>query len=90
MIQIWTAMIAYLLLLWLKLRSWAGWSVLELTRLVQKPDHGTLQPLGFTLSPNLSDHALFTLFRPANINKLTGGGGGAHLTVAEGVGFEPT
>jgi hypothetical protein len=34
LIQIWTAMIAYLLLLWLKLRSWAGWSVLELTRLV--------------------------------------------------------
>ena len=35
LIQIWTAMIAYLLLLWLKLRSWAGWSVLDLTRLVQ-------------------------------------------------------
>src|SRR4030042_1609361 len=35
LIQIWTAMIAYLLLLWLKLRSWVGWSVLELTRLVQ-------------------------------------------------------
>jgi len=35
LIQIWTAMIAYLLLLWLKLRSWAGWSILELTRLVQ-------------------------------------------------------
>ena len=35
LIQIWTALIAYLLLLWLKLRSWAGWSVLELTRLVQ-------------------------------------------------------
>jgi len=35
LIQIWTAMIAYLLLLWLKLRSWAGWSVLDLSRLVQ-------------------------------------------------------
>jgi hypothetical protein len=35
LIQIWTAMIAYLLLLWLKLRSRAGWSILELTRLVQ-------------------------------------------------------
>jgi hypothetical protein len=35
LIQIWTAMIAYLLLLWLKVRSWAGWSILELTRLVQ-------------------------------------------------------
>ena len=28
-------MIAYLLLLWLKLRSWANWSILELTRIVQ-------------------------------------------------------
>jgi putative transposase len=35
LIQIWTAMIAYLLLLRLKVRSWAGWSGLELTRLVQ-------------------------------------------------------
>ena len=35
LIQIWTAMMAYLLLLWLKVRSWAGWSILELTRLVQ-------------------------------------------------------
>ena len=35
LIQIWTALIAYLLLLWLKVRSWAGWSILELTRLVQ-------------------------------------------------------
>jgi hypothetical protein len=35
LIQIWTAMIAYLLLLWLKVKSWAGWSILELTRLVQ-------------------------------------------------------
>lgn len=35
LIQIWTAMLAYLLLLWLRVRSWAGWSILELTRLVQ-------------------------------------------------------
>jgi transposase len=35
LIQIWTAMIAYLLLLWLKMRSWAGWSILDLTRLVK-------------------------------------------------------
>jgi hypothetical protein len=35
LIQIWTAMIAYLLLLWIKLRSRLGWSILELTRLVQ-------------------------------------------------------
>ena len=35
LIQIWTALIAYLLLLWIKLRSRVGWSILELTRLVQ-------------------------------------------------------
>jgi hypothetical protein len=35
LIQIWTALIAYLLLLWLKVRSSVGWSILELTRLVQ-------------------------------------------------------
>ena len=34
-IQIWTALIAYLLLLWIKLRSRLGWSILEFTRLVQ-------------------------------------------------------
>ena len=35
LIQIWTALIAYLLLLWIKLRSRLGWSILDLTRLVQ-------------------------------------------------------
>ena len=35
LIQLWTAMIAYLLLLWLKVRSRVAWSTLELTRLVQ-------------------------------------------------------
>ena len=35
LIQIWTALIAYLLLLWIKLRSRLGWSILEITRLVQ-------------------------------------------------------
>jgi putative transposase len=35
LIQLWTALIAYLLLLWIKLRSQVGWSILELTRLVQ-------------------------------------------------------
>jgi Transposase DDE domain/Domain of unknown function (DUF4372) len=35
LIQIWTALISYLLLLWIKLRSRVGWSILELTRLVQ-------------------------------------------------------
>lgn len=35
LVQIWTALIAYLLLLWIKLRSRVGWSILELTRLVQ-------------------------------------------------------
>jgi hypothetical protein len=32
--QIWNE-IAHLLLLWLKVRSWVGWSILELTQLVQ-------------------------------------------------------
>jgi hypothetical protein len=35
LIQIWTALIAYLLLLWIKLRSRMGWSILDITRLVQ-------------------------------------------------------
>ena len=35
LIQIWTAMIAYLLLLWLKVKSSVDWSILQITRLVQ-------------------------------------------------------
>jgi len=35
LIQIWTALIAYLLLMWLKLRSTVGWGILELSRLFQ-------------------------------------------------------
>jgi len=35
LIQIWTALIAYLLLLWLKFKSKTGWGLLELTRLAQ-------------------------------------------------------
>jgi hypothetical protein len=35
LIQIWTALIAYLLLIWVKLRSTVGWGLLELSRLVQ-------------------------------------------------------
>jgi len=35
LIQIWTALIAYLLLVWLKFRSKVGWGLLELTRLAQ-------------------------------------------------------
>lgn len=35
LIQIWTALIAYLLLMWLKLRSTVGWGILEFARLVQ-------------------------------------------------------
>ena len=35
LIQVWTALIAYLLLFWAKLKSTAGWSLLDLTRLVQ-------------------------------------------------------
>ncbi len=35
LIQIWTALIAYLLLVWVKLKTKAGWGLLELTRLAQ-------------------------------------------------------
>jgi putative transposase len=35
LIQVWTALMAYLLLILMKLRSTVGWSLLELTRLVQ-------------------------------------------------------
>jgi len=35
LIQIWTAMIAYLLLLWLKVSSRVAWTILDLTRLVK-------------------------------------------------------
>jgi hypothetical protein len=64
LIQLWTAMIAYLLLLWLKVRSWAGWSVLELTRLVQNliMERCNLWAL---LCPRTSDppgHGQLTLF----------------------------
>ena len=35
LIQIWTALIAYVLLVWLKFKSTTGWGLLELTRLAQ-------------------------------------------------------
>lgn len=35
LIQIWTALIAYLLLIWIKLKSRLGWSILEITRFIQ-------------------------------------------------------
>jgi putative transposase len=35
LIQIWTALIAYLLLVWVKFKTKAGWGLLELTRLTQ-------------------------------------------------------
>jgi hypothetical protein len=35
LIQVWTALIAYVLLFWARLRSTVGWGLLELTRLVQ-------------------------------------------------------
>src|SRR4030042_3726767 len=64
LIQIWTAMIAYLLLLWLKLRSWAGWSVLELTRLVQNliMERCNLWALLCPRTSDPPDHAQLTLF----------------------------
>jgi hypothetical protein len=61
LIQIWTALIAYLLLVWLKFKSKTGWGLLQLTRLVQTmllerpdlwallcpPQPGNLQPVLF-------------------------------------------
>jgi IS4 transposase len=35
LIQIWTALIAYLLLVWLQFKSKVGWGLLEFTRLAQ-------------------------------------------------------
>lgn len=35
LIQVWTALIAYLLLVWLKLKSKVGWGLLDLARLAQ-------------------------------------------------------
>jgi IS4 transposase len=35
LIQIWTALIAYLLLVWVKFKTKTGWGLLELTRLAQ-------------------------------------------------------
>jgi len=64
LIQIWTAMIAYLLLLWLKVRSWAGWSVLELNRLVQNliMERCNLWALLCPRTSDPPDHAQLTLF----------------------------
>jgi len=64
LIQIWTAMIAYLLLLWLKVRSCRGWSVLELTRLVQNliMERCNLWALLCPRTSDPPDHAQLTLF----------------------------
>jgi hypothetical protein len=64
LIQIWTAMIAYLFLLWLKVRSWAGWSILELTRLVQNliMERCNLWALLCPRTSDLPDYGQLTLF----------------------------
>jgi hypothetical protein len=64
LIQIWTALIAYLLLLWLKVRSWAGWSILELTRLVQNliMERCNLWALLCPRTSDPPDYAQLTLF----------------------------
>jgi putative transposase len=64
LIQIWTALIAYLLLLWLKLRSLAGWSVLDLTRLVQNliMERCNLWALICPRTSDPPDHGQLTLF----------------------------
>lgn len=64
LIQIWTAMIAYLLLLWLKVRSRLGWSILELTRLVQNliMERQNLWELLRPRTTDPPDHGQLTLF----------------------------
>jgi len=64
LIQIWTALIAYLLLLWIKLRSRVGWSILELSRLVQNliMDRCNLWALLCPRTSDPPDHGQLTLF----------------------------
>jgi hypothetical protein len=64
LIQIWTAMIAYLLLLWIKLRSRVGWSILELTRVVQNliMERCNLWTLLCPRTSDPPDHAQLNLF----------------------------
>jgi len=64
LIQIWTALIAYLLLLWLKVRSRLGWSILELTRLVQNliMERQNLWELLRPRTTDPPDHGQLTLF----------------------------
>jgi putative transposase len=64
LIQIWTALIAYLLLLWLKLRSRVGWSILELSRLVQNliMERCNLWALLCPRTSDPPDHGQLTLF----------------------------
>ena len=64
LIQIWTALIAYLLLLWLKVKSRLGWSILELTRLVQNliMERQNLWELLRPRTADPPDHGQLTLF----------------------------
>jgi hypothetical protein len=64
LIQIWTALIAYLLLLWIKLRSRVGWTILELTRLVQNliMERCNLWALLCPRTSDPPDHGQLTLF----------------------------
>jgi len=64
LIQIWTALIAYLLLLWLKVKSRLGWSILELTRLVQNliMERQNLWELLRPRTTDPPDHSQLTLF----------------------------
>jgi putative transposase len=64
LIQLWTAMIAYLLILWLKVRSQAGWSILELTRIVQNllMERSNLWALLCSRTRNSPDDAQLPLF----------------------------
>jgi len=70
LIQIWTALIAYLLLLWLKVKSRLGWSILELTRLVQNliMERQNLWELLRPPSTDPLDHGQLTLFNLCEVS----------------------
>jgi hypothetical protein len=70
LIQIWTALIAYLLLLWMKVRSSVGWSILQLTRLVQNliMERHNLWEVLCPRTADPPDHGQLTLFNLAGAN----------------------
>jgi Transposase DDE domain/Domain of unknown function (DUF4372) len=61
LIQIWTALIAYLLLVWVKFKTKVGWGLLELSRLAQTMllERMNLRDLLGLSPPDIQHHLLF-------------------------------